>query len=123
MKKFKIDKIIFYPGAGILLAMIAYGFFANNSFVSVMNFLYGITTEWFGWLMMLLTGLIVILCFVVAFTPVGDKKVGGRTPRSSTACSPVRHGHLRRNRHRCGVLCSGRTHQLFPQPACMVSRV
>lgn len=77
MKKFKIDKIIFYPGAGILLAMIAYGFFANNSFVSVMNFLYGITTEWFGWLMMLLTGLIVILCFVVAFTPVGDKKVGG----------------------------------------------
>lgn len=77
MKKFKINKVIFYPGAGILLAMILYGFFANDSFVKVMNFLYGITTEWFGWLMMLLAGLIVILCFVVAFTPIGDRKVGG----------------------------------------------
>lgn len=77
MKKFKINKVLFYPGAGILLAMIAYGFFANDSFIRVMNFLYGIVTDWTGWFMLLITALILILCFVVCLTPVGNKKVGG----------------------------------------------
>lgn len=76
-KKFKIDKVIFFPGAGIILALILYGFLFNDSFVHIMTFLYDIVTDSTGWFMMLVSGLILILCFIVCFTPVGDKKVGG----------------------------------------------
>lgn len=77
MKKFQIDKGIFFPGAGILLALILYGFLFHDSFVSIMSSLYTIVTDWTGWLMLLVTGLILSLCFVICFTPVGSKKVGG----------------------------------------------
>lgn len=76
-KKFQIDGVIFWPGVGILLALIAYGFIANDSFVSVMTFLYNIVTDWTGWFMLLVTALILVLCFVVCLTPLGNKKVGG----------------------------------------------
>lgn len=76
-KKFKINSIIFYPGAGILLALILYGFLFNDSFVHIMTGLYNAVTDSTGWFMMLITALILILCFVVCLTPVGNKKVGG----------------------------------------------
>ncbi len=76
-KKFKINGVIFYPGAGILLALILYGFLFNDSFVRIMTAAYNAVTDATGWFMMLVTGLILILCFVVCFTPLGDKKVGG----------------------------------------------
>lgn len=78
MKKgFKIDAAIFYPGAGLLLFMILYGFLFKDSFSYITGLLYNITTEWFGWFMLVITGVIVLLCFVICATPVGNKKVGG----------------------------------------------
>ena len=77
MKKYKIDSALFYPTAILLLAMIAYGFFFNESFINIMNFLYDVVTDSTGWFMLVVTGLIVLLCFVVCLTPLGDKKVGG----------------------------------------------
>lgn len=76
-KNFKIDGAIFYPGAGILIAIILYGFLFNESFGAIMNWLFAFATETTGWFMMLISALIVILCFVVCLTPIGDKKVGG----------------------------------------------
>ncbi len=75
--KFQIDKIIFWPGVILLLAMIAYGYLFNASFVNVMTYLYNVVTETTGWFMLVITGLIVVLCFVICATPVGSKKVGG----------------------------------------------
>lgn len=76
-KKVKIDKVIFFPGAGIILALILYGFLFNDSFVHIMTSLYNVVTDTTGWFMMLVSGLILVLCFIVCLTPVGDKKVGG----------------------------------------------
>ena len=77
MKKYKIDPVLFYPTVILLLVMIGYGFFFNDSFVKVMNFLYDVVTDSTGWFMLIITGLIVILCFVICLTPLGDRKVGG----------------------------------------------
>ena len=77
MKKYKIDPVLFYPTVILLLVMIGYGFFFNDSFVKVMNFLYDVVTDSTGWFMLIITALIVILCFVICLTPLGDRKVGG----------------------------------------------
>ena len=71
MKKYKIDPVLFYPTVILLLVMIGYGFFFNDSFVKVMNFLYDVVTDSTGWFMLIITGLIVILCFVICLTPLG----------------------------------------------------
>ena len=76
-KKYEIDPGVFYPGAGILIAIIIWGFLRTDQFTAVMNFLFTWTTDSTGWFMMIISALIVILCFVICLTPVGDKKVGG----------------------------------------------
>lgn len=83
--KLQINRIIFWPGIIILLFMIGYGYAFNSSFVKVMTAMYNAVTQTTGWFMMLITGLIVILCFVVCATPVGNKKVGGEN-------AEIKHG-------------------------------
>lgn len=76
-KKFSVEKSIFYPGAIILIAFILYGYLFNDSFNKIMTFSYYIVTDWAGWFMMLVSAVLVILVFVICFTPLGKQKVGG----------------------------------------------
>ena len=76
-KNFKINGILFYPTVIFLIALILYGFLFQDQFIGIMNYLYNLVTETTGWFMLMMTALILILCFVVCATPVGKKKVGG----------------------------------------------
>ena len=76
-KKIFIEKGIFIPTAVILLGVILFGFLFNDIFNSVMTMLFHLVTDWTGWFMMLGSFVMVVACFVVCFTPLAKKKVGG----------------------------------------------
>ena len=76
-KKILIEKGIFIPTAVILLGVILFGFLFNDIFNSVMTMLFNLVTDWTGWFMMIGSFVMVVACFVVCFTPLASKKVGG----------------------------------------------
>ena len=76
-KDFKINGIVFYPSVIILLGLIFYGFFQTDSFVSMMTAAFNWVTDTGGWFMLIAAFLVLLLCFIVCLTPIGDKKVGG----------------------------------------------
>lgn len=77
MKKFNVEKAIFWPSAIVLFGMILYGFVFNDQFNSLMTYLFSLVTNWSGWFMCLMSLVLIVVCIVVCFTPIGDKKVGG----------------------------------------------
>ncbi|MBR0171522.1 MAG: BCCT family transporter, partial [Lachnospiraceae bacterium] len=77
MKKFNVEKAIFWPSVIVLFGMILYGFVFNDSFNKLMTFLFGLVTSWTGWFMCIVSMALIFICVVVCFTPLGKKKVGG----------------------------------------------
>ncbi len=76
-KNFKINGIIFYPSTIILLGLIAFGFFNTEAFISIMTNGFNWVTETGGWFMLITAFLVLLFCFIICLTPIGDKKVGG----------------------------------------------
>ena len=76
-KKIEIEKGIFIPTAAILLGVILFGFLFTDFYNSTMTYLFNWCTNWFGWLYMIASVLMVVLSLVVCFTKLANKKVGG----------------------------------------------
>lgn len=77
-KRVEIEKGIFIPTAVILLGVILFGFLCTDMFNSTMTFLFGACTDGLGWMIMIGSLLMVVACLVVCFTPLANKKVGGK---------------------------------------------
>lgn len=76
-KKLEVEKGLFFPTAGILLAIVLCGFIFGEPFHHVMSAMFGWITDSLGWMIQIGSFMMVTVCLIVCFTPLAKKKVGG----------------------------------------------
>ncbi|MCP4312339.1 MAG: BCCT family transporter, partial [Bacteroidetes bacterium] len=73
----KIKPIVFLPPFLLLLAVIVLNFTNEQAFTSVLTNAYGWVIDTTGWLVVLLAFLMLVICVVVYFSPLGRIIIGG----------------------------------------------
>jgi len=102
-KNLKIRPYTFYPSL-IILGVLSYlALFDNENFIEITSSIHHWLLDNFGWLYLLSAFLLVISCFIVFFSPIGNVRIGGKDAKpiltkwqwsSITLCSSVAIGLL-----------------------------
>lgn len=73
----KINHLALWPALALLAVLIGFGVFQTEALGSLLTtILYGMANS-FGWFFCLFTIIVIILTFVLAFSKIGNIKIGG----------------------------------------------
>ncbi|MBU2967549.1 BCCT family transporter [Amphritea sp. 2_MG-2023] len=102
-KNLKIRPYTFYPSLTILGTLSYLALFDNANFFEITSTMHHWLLDNFGWMYLLSAFFLVISCFVVFFSPIGNMRIGGKDAKpiltkwqwsSITLCSSVAIGLL-----------------------------
>lgn len=77
-KKFIIEKSTFIPTSIILISLLVIGLAFPKTFNSASVVIFNGLTQGFGWLVLPMTVIMTITIIIVAFTPLGNRIIGGK---------------------------------------------
>ncbi|MGO3738284.1 BCCT family transporter [Marinomonas foliarum] len=102
-RNLRIRPYTFYPSLTILGVLSYLALFDNENFLAITSVIHHWLLDNFGWMYLLSAFSLVITCFVVFFSPIGDMRIGGKEAKplltkwqwaSITLCSSVAIGLL-----------------------------
>ena len=112
----KINPHAFWPGYVVLVLFIGIGLMNQQAFKAVLDTCNAWLSTNFGWLNVLSSILIVLFTFCIAFSRIGDIRLGGEDAKPEyTLWQWFFHGTVRMYRNRHSVLGNGGTY--FPYDA------
>ncbi|MCG8615143.1 MAG: BCCT family transporter [Desulfobacterales bacterium] len=77
-KSFQIDKGVFWPPFIALLVVVATSLIADEAFLSMAKTAFNWVNNTFGWAFALSTLVFVVSCMILAFSPAGNIRFGGK---------------------------------------------
>ncbi|MGO2356654.1 MAG: BCCT family transporter, partial [Marinomonas foliarum] len=107
-RNLRIRPYTFYPSLTILGVLSYLALFDNENFLAITSVIHHWLLDNFGWMYLLSAFSLVITCFVVFFSPIGDMRIGGKEAKplltkwqwaSITLCSSVAIGSGQTHEH------------------------